>query len=138
MCKIEGTLNKDLYREILEDEFKATLEFYDLEMEDINFMQDNASCHTAGIIQEWFKDHGLEVFQWPANSPDLNPIENLWNQLKTRLYSYPTPANGMLQLWERVQELWDKMTEEECQWLIESMPRRMQACIKAKGGPTKY
>jgi hypothetical protein len=44
----------------------------------------------------------------------------------------------MLQFWERVQELWDKVTEEECQRLIESMPRRMQAGIKAKGGPTKY
>jgi hypothetical protein len=44
----------------------------------------------------------------------------------------------MLELWERVQELWDKVTEEECQRLIESMPRRMQTCIKAKGGPTKY
>jgi hypothetical protein len=48
---------------ILKDEFKATLEFYDLEMKDIIFMQDNASCHTAGIIQEWFQDNGLEDFQ---------------------------------------------------------------------------
>ncbi|KAJ1308287.1 hypothetical protein OPQ81_004001 [Rhizoctonia solani] len=138
MCKIDGNLNKELYVEILDDEFKQTLEYYGLDMEEVIFMQDNASAHKAKIVQDWFQEHGLEVFEWPANSPDLNPIENLWELIKRELYSYDTPASGMLELWTRVQEVWDKVTTQQCQDLIESMPRRIQACIKAGGGPTKY
>ncbi|KAJ1310640.1 hypothetical protein OPQ81_009169 [Rhizoctonia solani] len=135
---IDGNLNKELYVEILDDEFKQTLEYYGLDMEEVIFMQDNASAHKAKIVQDWFQEHGLEVFEWPANSPDLNPIENLWELIKRELYSYDTPASGMLELWTRVQEVWDKVTTQQCQDLIESMPRRIQACIKAGGGPTKY
>jgi transposase len=138
MCKIDGTLNKELYIEILEDEFQQTLEYYGKEVGDIIFQQDNAPPHVAQVVQDWFEDHDLEVMEWPANSPDLSPIENLWTQVKRKLYQYPTPAAGMLELWERVQEVWEGVTVEQCQNLIESMPRRIQACIKAKGGPTKY
>ncbi|KAJ1300832.1 hypothetical protein OPQ81_002472 [Rhizoctonia solani] len=137
MCKIDGNLNKELYVEILDDEFKQTLEYYGLDMEEVILMQDNASAHKAKIVQDWFQEHGLEVFEWPANSPDLNPIENLWELIKRELYSYDTPASGMLELWTRVQEVWDKVTTQQCQDLIESMPRRIQACIKAGGGPHK-
>ncbi|KAJ1303144.1 hypothetical protein OPQ81_011345 [Rhizoctonia solani] len=138
MCKIDGNLNKELYVEILDDEFKQTLEYYGLDMEEVIFMQDNASAHKAKIVQDWFQEHGLEVFEWPANSSDLNPIENLWELIKRELYSYDTPASGMLELWTRVQEVWDKVTTQQCQDLIEIMPRRIQACIKAGGSPTKY
>ncbi|KAJ1308202.1 hypothetical protein OPQ81_003917 [Rhizoctonia solani] len=134
---IDGNLNKELYVEILDDEFKQTLEYYGLDMEEVIFMQDNASAHKAKIVQDWFQEHGLEVFEWPANSPDLNPIENLWELIKRELYSYDTPASSMLELWTRVQEVWDKVTTQQCQDLIESMPRRIQACIKAGGGPHK-
>ncbi|KAJ1304038.1 hypothetical protein OPQ81_008446 [Rhizoctonia solani] len=138
MCKIDGNLNKELYMEILDDEFKQTLEYYGLDMEEVIFMQDNASAHKAKVVQDWFQEHGLEVFEWPANSPDLNPIENLWELIKRELYSYDTPASGMSELWTRVHKVWDKVTTQQCQDLIESMPRRIQACIKAGGGPTKY
>ncbi|KAF8671877.1 Transposase [Rhizoctonia solani] len=138
MCKIDGSLTKELYVEILEDEFKQTLEYYGLDMQKGIFMQDNASSHKAHIIKDWFQENGLEVFEWPANSPDLNPTESLWDQIKRELYSYETPASGMLELLERVQEIWDKVSTQKCQDLIESMPKRIQAWIKAKGGPTKY
>ena len=61
---------------------------------------------------------------WPAQSPDLNPIEHL--------------TNGILQLWKRIQEVWEGIPVEECQKLIKSMPRRVQAVVKAKEGYTKY
>ncbi|KAJ1299472.1 hypothetical protein OPQ81_003311 [Rhizoctonia solani] len=92
MYKIDGSLTKELYVEILEDEFKQTLEYYGLDMEKVIFMQDNASSHKAHIVQDWSQENGLEVFEWPGNSPDLNPIENLWDQIKRELYSYETPC----------------------------------------------
>lgn len=75
---------------------------------------------------------------WPANSPDLNPIEHLWNYIKDRLKEYPEAPRGMLELWERVQEIWDRIPSKVCQDLIASMPRRMEAVIRAKGKHTKY
>ncbi|KAJ1308136.1 hypothetical protein OPQ81_003856 [Rhizoctonia solani] len=92
MCKTEGNLNKEFYTEILEDEFEQTLEYYSLDMEEFIFMWDDASSCTTHIVQQWLQEQGLEVIEWPANSPDLNPIENHWDQLKRELYGYPTPS----------------------------------------------
>ena len=80
----------------------------------------------------------MEVLLWPAQSPDLNAIEHLWNHLKRKLAEYEVPPQGILELWERVQEEWGKIKPEVCQGLIESMLRRVEAIIKAKGGYTKY
>ena len=96
------------------------------------------SKHTCHKARNWFQDHDFNVMLWPAHSPDLNPIEHLWNHLKRRLAGYEEEAKGMLELWERVQVEWDKIEPEVCQNLIESMPRHMEAVIKAKWGYTKY
>ena len=76
--------------------------------------------------------------EWPAQSPDLDPIENLWNHLKRRMAEYDQESKGTIELWERVQIEWDKIEPEVCQNLIESMPKCVEAVIKAKGGYTKY
>ena len=66
----------------------------------------------------------MEVYYvWPAQSPDLNPIEHLWNYLKRKLAEYEVPPLGVLELWERVQEEWGKIKPEVYQGLIESMTR---------------
>ena len=76
--------------------------------------------------------------EWPAQNPDFNPIEHLWNILKCKLNKYEEPPKGVYELWDRVAEEWNKITPEECQNLIESLPRRLEAVYKAKGGHTKY
>ena len=81
---------------------------------------------------------GNDNVPWPAQSPDLNPIEHLWNHLKLRLEEYEEAPRGMKELWERIDEEWNKIEPEVCQNLIESMPRRLEADIKTKGGHTKY
>ena len=136
--KIDSRMDGQLYVDILEDELGQTLEWYGLEREGIIFQQDNDPKHKCKKATEWFKNSGMRVLAWPPQSPDLNPIEHLWVHLKKKLGEYDSPLRGMHELWERVEEQWNKIPAAECQKLIESMPRRVQAVIKAKGGYTKY
>lgn len=133
-CKIDGKMDGELYIKIMEDELKESLAYYNKQVEDVIFQQDNDPKHTCIKAREYFAKQEYKKMKWPAQSPDLNPIEHLWNHLKRRLAEYETPPGGMLELWERVQVEWDKIGPEVCQNLIESMPRRVRAVWKAKGG----
>ena len=137
-CKIDGKMNAELYTQILEEDLRASVEYYDKSLEDIIFQQDGDPKHRSGMARNWFETNDVDVLPWPAQSPDMNPIEHLWDYLKRKLKEYPDRPRGILDLWERVEVEWNKIEPEVCQNLIESMPRRVAAVMKAKGGPTKY
>ncbi len=103
---------------------------------DFIFQQDLAPAHTAKGTKSWFNDHGVTVLDWPANSPDLNPIENLWGIVKRKMRD--TRPNNADELKATVKETWASIPPQQCHKLITSMPRRIEAVIKAKGAPTKY
>ena len=100
------------------------------------FQHDNTTCHTCRLVKGWFKEGGITFMEWPAQSPDLNPIENLWDQLKTMVQEQ-NPTN-VTELWSAVKAAWQGFPLDKLIILINSMPRRCKAVIKARGGATKY
>ncbi len=129
-----STVNAAIYQEILEhfmlpsaDKLYGDAYFI--------FQQDLAPAHTVKSTKSWFNDYGVTVLDWPANSPDLNPIEKLWG-IVTRKMRDTRPNNGWTE--GRYQSNLGFITPEQCHKLITSMPRHIDAVIHAKGGPTKY
>ncbi len=138
LCKIEGTMDQHLYKSILEDDLMNTLEFYNFNPEEVIFQHDNDPKHKSKSVQEWLSNQEFDVLSWPAQSPDLNPIENLWSEVKRKLNKFKSPPKGILELWERIESIWNEISVQTCQNLISSMPRRVMDVIKAKGRWTKY
>ena len=80
----------------------------------------------------------MAVMDWPGNSPDLNPIENLWSRMKKQLANRPTPSSLAI-LKQEITKLWCERTSVEyCRALVKSMPKRMQQVIDCQGEMTKY
>ena len=88
--------------------------------------------------KKWIEDDDIQVLSWPAQFPDLNPIEHLWEYLTQHLCQYKTLPKGAHKLWDRVSEEWNAILPDVCQNLIESMPRRIEVVLKAKGSHTRY
>ncbi len=83
---------------------------------DFIFQQDLAPAHTAKGTKSWFNDHGITVLDWPANSPDLNPIENLWGIVKRKMRD--TRPNNADDLKATVKETWASIPPQQCHKLI--------------------
>src|SRR3979490_3407271 len=124
--------------EILDDHLLPSIEESGIAKGDCIFQQDNDPKHTSRKGRNWMEENDITLLDWEPQSPDLNPIEHLWNHIKLQLCKYEALATGVWQIWERVAEVWNAIEPEVCQKLIESMPRMVEAVIKAKGGNTKY
>lgn len=102
------------------------------------YMHDNAPCHKAHAVANFLDQNGIEVLPWPPYSPDMNPLENLWNIVKKRVHRYSFSSKE--QLFQQISDIWhnDPTLRGCCSTLIDSMPRRVSAMCKSQGGYTKY
>lgn len=132
---VNGTVDAEKYVDILQQHLPVARRqlFFN---RPFTFQQDNAKPHTARRTSAWFRQRRQRLLPWPANSPDLSPIENLWRFLKRKVVARRPTTTEMLR--RILQEEWVKVPVEEVRKLVESMPRRVAAVIKLKGDATKW
>ncbi len=131
-----GRLNAIGYVDILENNLKPSIELLTGGNQDFLYQQDGAPCHTANLTKDWFGRNSIEVIPWPARSPDLNPIEHIWVLLDRKLTE--SIPKTLAELEVALVKLWNEVPSSLFTNLVESMPRRLDMCIKAKGGYFKY
>ena len=102
------------------------------------FQQDNARPHTARITTDYLQHQGIHVLEWPSRSPDLSPIEHLWDELGRRLRSRPHAPQNVRELSIALQEEWNNIPMRTVRRLCASMPSRIQECIQHNGGHNRY
>ena len=104
------------------------------------FQQDGDAKHTSKLVQNWLKENCSNFIDkdgWPANSPDLNIIENVWSFMDTELAKYNVRTYNGLKT--RIRKIWaEKLTLQYIRSLFDSIPRRFQAVVEADGYSTKY
>ncbi len=138
LVPIEYCLNTTAYLSIVSDHvhpFMTTVSHLLM-----YFQQDNAPCHKAQIISDWFLEHDNEftLLKWPPQSPDLNPIEHLWDVVEREIHIMNVQPTNLQQLCDAIMSIWTKISEECFQHLVESISWRIKTVLKAKGGPTRY
>ncbi len=144
LVPIEHRLNATAYQSIVADHVQPFMTTV-YPSSDGYFQQDNAPHHKDQIISDWFLEHDNEftLLKWPPQSPNLNPIEHLWDVVEREIrimYVHLTnlhPTN-LQQLRDPIMSIWTKISEKYFQHLVESMPRIIKAVLKAKVGPTRY
>lgn len=134
LIRVHGTVNAEKYKQILEQ--YAIPHLRSSPLQPSVFMQDNAPCHTAKKVKSFLDDENIEVMNWPPQSPDLNPIENIWKIIGERAMRQ-NPKNQE-ELWKSLKKEWDKITPSFCKKLIDSCGKRCQEVINSKGLFTKY
>ena len=97
------------------------------------FMDDNAPAHRDHIIRKRLLETGIPQMEWPALSPDLNPIENPWGQLSRRVETHNSVPQSFNDMRATLQKEWDAMPQQTISQLVNSMRRRCQAVIDAQG-----
>jgi hypothetical protein len=137
LTQVTGIMRKEDYIGILENHLKESAKKAKLGRRFV-FQQDNDPKHTAKIVKNWFQTNKIDVLSWPAQSPDLNPIENLWSHLDAKVRALSTKPKNASELMQFLQEQWELISPDFTQKLVNSMPKRIAEVIRVKGHHIPY
>lgn len=101
-------------------------------------MDDNATCHRSAVTNSYKSQASIRTLSWPARSPDLNPIENMWSLLKRRVRRLLLPGDDLLRLENLLKEEWNEISQATVNRLIGSMPTRVHDVIELSGESTRF
>lgn len=133
---LEGRQTSQKYIDLLEIQKINFDEIFDGER--WIFQHDNAAIHTARNVKKWFEDNNVEVLDWPALSPDLNIIENVWGWLSRNIYAEGRQFANKQDLITAITTAFEEIPVHYVQNLYHSFENRMFEVIRQGGGHTKY
>lgn len=137
LAKVDGNINAEKYEEILEDNLWPVVASHFPDNSYL-FQDDNAPVHRAGRIGIYKVQNNIKTISWPAQSPDLNIIENIWLYIKRKLSCRVTFINSNQDLYDEIFRIWTEIPPAYVQSLYMSIPRRIMQVIRFKGHLTKY
>ncbi|KAJ8876178.1 hypothetical protein PR048_024087 [Dryococelus australis] len=128
---VRGSMNTEASCNILDNEMLPALwRFYGIDP--CYFQDDNARCPVSRATVQWYADNNVRRLDWPAQSPDLNPIKHHWDELDRRVRARQARPKSIAQLMEWLQEEWRRIPVDVLQTLVESMPDRVAAVLAAR------
>jgi hypothetical protein len=133
--RIDGIMDAKMYKQILIHHMRPSVRDLFGNGHYI-FQQDNDPKHTSNTVKTYIRNARLPVMDWPAQSPDLNPIENLWSILDKNTSA--RKCQSLEELYEHLKTAWYKLPVEVLTNLADSMPARCRQVIASKGYPIKY
>ncbi|GBO28970.1 Transposable element Tcb2 transposase [Araneus ventricosus] len=132
---IDGMMDKYMYLDILKQNLKQSAEKIGV-LQHYKLYPDNDPKHNAHICRLWAFYHCPQVIKTPSQSPDLNPIENIWDHLNNGIRKFKISSKNELS--EKLMSERDKMEGNVCANLVKSIPKQLKEIIKCKGRPTHY
>ena len=100
------------------------------------FQHDNDPKHRAAVVTTWLNGNNIERINWPSFSPELNPIEHLWDEVERRMKK--TNPRNVTELKECLVRIWENIESQVCKKLVDSVPSRLREVLRMKGYPTRY
>ena len=134
ICLLNASVNSAVYQEVLRTHL---LPFLQRKLPKGRLQQDNAPCHTSKATQEFLKTKKIPLLTTPPESPDLNPIENVWHEMKHYIRTTAKPRNKE-ELLQAIQEFWATVTPEKCNRYIGHLKKVIPKVIELNGDATGY
>lgn len=133
---LDRNVNAVVYRDILANSLLPYAR--GLFGDNFRYQDDNARPHRARLVEVYCAQQRVVGMEQPARSPDLNPIEHIWSDMSRELNNMDNPPQNLAELRAALVNIWRDIGVQRLVNLVDSMPRRLGAVMRAWGGPTRY
>ena len=135
---LERNVTAETYAEVLRQHFVPFSTSKLDGLQNCILQDDNAPPHRAASVQQWKEQLGIRTLRWPSRSPDMNPIEHVWDLIKRKIHHHNQPPQNASELRQAILDAWQELPQAVINRLVLSMSNRVAALLRARGAYTRY